>query len=413
MVKQSSIFIFSVCFLFSCDSPVDAPKQTTFDRSDFGAKFQAINANHFKPPTLSKIEGSYKYNGNAIWGATGRDRQGKIYFGVSNLVNPESSAYLYQLDPNTQDINLQSDTVSQLKQSGKFTLGMGQNKLHSKFYQASDGYLYFSSFDEQGESNSRIPQYGGVLWRKLPERNEWEFVFSSDEALIALNSNGRYVYALGYWGHVLYQYDTELDSMRKIAVGSIPGHISRNFLVNRDGHVFIPKVYGEEPMVELVEYSPKLHQVNTFPFDGYTHQGVFSNHGIVSYVNMKNGDIYFMTATGILHRIEQTKNGRSKVVNLGSLDENGGNTYVGALFSPDGAEMIVGLGRDHGDTNYYWILYNIAANTSVKYPILDVDLKGHLLYGSFTTDNNGNFYIVGSDRRDNSKHYPVIFKASY
>jgi hypothetical protein len=29
---------------------------------------------------------------------------------------------------------------------------MGQSKLHSKIYQAKDGYSYFSSFDEKGDT---------------------------------------------------------------------------------------------------------------------------------------------------------------------------------------------------------------------------------------------------------------------
>jgi hypothetical protein len=29
---------------------------------------------------------------------------------------------------------------------------MGQGKLHSKIYQAKDGYSYFSSFDEKGDT---------------------------------------------------------------------------------------------------------------------------------------------------------------------------------------------------------------------------------------------------------------------
>lgn len=381
---------------------------------DAGAKFKTLNDKHFKPPSLSTISGDYVNTGASVWGAHGRDRLGRIYFAVSNYKDYNASSFLYQYDPRSNQITPQSDALTELKRNNQFMDGMSQNKLHSKLFQAEDGYLYFSSFDETGESSTKNPTWGGVFWRKKPESIEWEYLFSTEEALIAVNSNGRFVYALGYWGHVLYQYDTQKDAVRKIKVGSVPGHISRNFLVTNNGHVFVPKISGPtDLMVELIEYDEKLFQVNTFRLNEYWNTNANDNHGIVSYVQLKNGSTLFLTSTGNLYEIVQMESDRSKVNSLGPISDTGEKAYVSSLFSPDGEEMLVGLGRNEGAAQYQWYLYNIPSKTLVSYPVKDIDLNKHLLYGSLTSDNDGDFYIVGSNRQNSEKHRPIVLKASY
>jgi hypothetical protein len=45
---------------------------------------------------------------------------------------------------------------------------MSQKKLHSKLYQVDNEYMYFNSFDEQGENSKKgiLPTYDIHLWRK-------------------------------------------------------------------------------------------------------------------------------------------------------------------------------------------------------------------------------------------------------
>ena len=82
---------------------------------------------------------------------------------------------------------LQGDVLSQLKRLNIYRPGMGQGKLHSKFYQAEDGYLYFSRFDEKGEASEINPTWGGHLWRKLPHSVEWE---QADSTLKCIGHTG-------------------------------------------------------------------------------------------------------------------------------------------------------------------------------------------------------------------------------
>ena len=68
------------------------------------------------------------------------------------------------------------------------------------------------------------------FWRYKPSADHWQHLFAAPEGLIAVSGVGRFVYALGYWGHILYQYDTHTRESRQIRVGSEGGHISRNLI---------------------------------------------------------------------------------------------------------------------------------------------------------------------------------------
>jgi hypothetical protein len=63
---------------------------------------------------------------------------------------------------------------------------------------------------------------------------------------------------------VLYQYDTVTQSINKVTVGSVNGHISRNFLASQNGHVFVPKIEfsaNNTLKVNLNEYDNTLNLV--------------------------------------------------------------------------------------------------------------------------------------------------------
>jgi hypothetical protein len=143
-----------------------------------GTLFFAVNNKYFKAPIVNEISFQIP-DAAAFWGATGRDSEGNIYFGVSTYANEDRTAYLFQYNPITEKSVLQRDVLSQLKRLNIYRSGMGQSKLHSKFYQAEDGYLYFSNFDEKGETSEINPTWGGHLWRKLPHSVEWEHILAS------------------------------------------------------------------------------------------------------------------------------------------------------------------------------------------------------------------------------------------
>ncbi len=199
----------------------------------------------------------------AIWGATGFDKAGHIFFGMtSNDDRGSGSAHLFELNPATDTFTDRGNVVSELERLGLRRPGETQMKIHSRIVQAVDGYQYFASMDESGENpdGSRLPTWGGRLWRRGPT-GAWEHLRATPEALIAVATGGPYVYALGYFNHVLYQFDTRTKRIRSVAVGSVEGHVSRNFFVDERGHAFVSRTAHTPPAAPtavLVEFDAEM-----------------------------------------------------------------------------------------------------------------------------------------------------------
>ena len=425
----TTIFIFvGVLFLCSCDSA----DQTTIEYEPdivlrqfdikVGTKFTLLPDNPFQAPTLEEIPIVLPQNvdnADAIWGATGRDDGGNIYFGVSThgitkkLGNDSRTAYLYQYNPQSKKTTLQSDTLTELKRAGIYQEGVGQNKLHSKFYQANDGYIYFSSFDEAGEDEGINPTWGGHLWRKKPHTVEWEHILSTEEALIAVNTNGRYVYTLGYWNHVLYQFDTQTKELNRIVVGSVSSHVSRNFLVDEKGHVFVPFLRENdynEIETYLNEYDTQLKLVEQYPMPSYQQDKIKHHHGIIGYTSMDNGDIFFTTSDGGLYQLQLTiPNAQEKLSYKGNIHPDG-KAYIPSLFTFTGKDFVVGLGT-LPKKGFQWIVYDSNSTMAINYKINLPEWKNPMFYGTLTKDNEGYFYMGGwRATSDGKKYKPSLVK---
>ena len=159
------------------------------------------------------------------------------------------SMHVFEYDSSAGKLTLRGDIVARLQQAGQYRDGEGQMKVHSKFVQADDGWLYFASMDEQGEheNGSKLPTWGSHLWRLQPDGDRWEHLLAAPEGLIAVSGGARWIYTLGYFKHILYQYDTTNGKVNSIVVGSVDGHISRNFLSDQDGHVYVPRLHARRP----------------------------------------------------------------------------------------------------------------------------------------------------------------------
>lgn len=417
ILKYTSSFLVLTCVWACSDKQTPNESSVSIGQAPaINTRFQVLADHHFKPPIFEQVDLQTDAPGAAIWGASGRDNNGKIYLGLSSYNSVNDTSYLLQYDPLTGATKNQSDTVTQLKRARLYYDNFAQIKLHSKFIMGQDGYLYFSSFDEAGETSSKNPVHGGNLWRKLPESNDWEHLLATDEALIAVHVHGRYVYALGYWDHVLFQYDMVSQRTNRITVGSIDGHISRNFVINGKGHVFVPRVESQgngETTAVLVEINPSLAITDVHPLNDYINTDGYGNHGIVAYTNMANGEVYFTVATGGLYHINESSSGRHEVNSLGKFEPQFENSYIASMFSPDGSSLLVGLGRNKDTTGYYWYIRELNTQVSVNYPIDSIPANNFLLYGSHTIDDEGNMYIVGRDTRDRQSHEPVLIKARY
>jgi hypothetical protein len=365
--------------------------------------------------TIRELELPLFAGANAIWGASGRDDQGHLWFGVS--VQDEKSARLIEYLPQQDRFVDHGDPVTALETHGLARDGTRQVKIHSKIIQADDGHLYFSSMDEEGESHKTgaLPHWGSNLWRYKPRESRWEHVFHAPEGLIAIAGVGRWIYALGYWDHVLYQYDTRTGRVSHIRVGSEGGHVSRNIIADINGHVYVPRLkYYDMPedaatgsdeshrllVATLMEYDTKLRVVNTFPLIHYVGDGrPLKYHGITAFTHMADHSIVFVTGTGYLYRIIPANDGPAGVEELGWIHPEG-ESYTAALFPLDGQEWLLGVGKHRargkrGGGQYQVVLYNLRQRTSRTVPAQIPDYRYLLLYGSNTRDDRANSYLVG------------------
>jgi hypothetical protein len=376
-----------------------------------GTQFVEIDSYAFKGPDIREIPLNFSASTKAIWGAIGRSDQGKLYLGASAHKGSDSTALLYRYDPITSRFEAQGSVTEQLRRLGLFELGMGQNKLHSKFYQADDGYIYFSSFDEQGEGVGIHPTWGGHLWRKKDDEKVWEHLITTREALIAVNLSGQYVYALGYWGHLLYQYNTENGQVNRVAVGSVPNHVSRNFLVDPKGHAYVPAVSiapSGEVSATLNEYDTGLNLVGSYSMPSYRSDDMKRHHGIIGYTSMASGNIVFTTSDGGLYELRVFATLAEKLDYKGMMHPEG-DAYIPSLFPLDGGSLVVGVGRVPGRSHYEWIIYELQAEIAVTYKLDTGELQKLQLYGTSTRDDAGNFYLVGrSNTADGKSFRPVM-----
>jgi len=375
-----------------------------------GSHFTPPPADPYANPEVELLTFDGYAGANAIWGASGRDDSGNIWLGVSSR-HGSSSAHLYQLLPGSRMPIDRGDVETQLRQQGIGPAQARQGKIHSRIVQADDGYLYFTSMDERGEreDGSAPPRWGSHLWRVKPPEYRWEHLMAAPEGLIAVSGVGRWIYALGYWGHKLYQYDTDSGDVRSVTVGSVGGHISRNLLSDRAGHVYVPRVRtaatpaddtdwvpyrdGDQLISTLVEYDPELNIVNETVLEHYvpTHGDPAGNHGIIGLAWLREGDMVFTTHSGYLYRIYPRRGKPAWVVELGTFRPNGGG-YSPSLFSIDGSRWLAGVSRGKP---WQWVVHDLETGHSQATALALPKVWNLLLYGSVTRDDAGNFYLVG------------------
>lgn len=110
---------------------------------------------HLRAPRLTNIELPAFKGAHAIWGATGRDSKGQIYFGVAAYGVDDPSAHLLRLTPSTgmvADLGGVNSKLDELGVRRQEPYPETQMKIHSKLHVAGDGKLYFSSQDEHDEA---------------------------------------------------------------------------------------------------------------------------------------------------------------------------------------------------------------------------------------------------------------------
>ena len=370
-------------------------------------------ANPFQPPQVRELKLPEIPEAESIWGATGRDTRGHIWIGVSTR-RDGTGAHLLELDPKTDAWTDHGNVVDQLKRAGLYSQGKGQIKIHSKIIQAEDGWLYFASMDEEGENpvGSVLPKNGSHLWRIHPVRGNWEHLFAAPEGLVGAGGVGRFVYALGYWNHVLYQYDTRSRQKRRVLIGAVDGHVSRNFLADIRGHAFVPRVTKRADgtyAAALIEYDAQLKQIGVTELQYYLANGSpEQNHGIVGIAYLPDRRLAFTTHRGQIYEITPADTGPAIVTARGWMHPSG-EAYAPGLYAFGGDAWISGITQR--GAAFEWVVRNLAdPGTARAFPIGVGSLRNVLLYGSVTTDNAGRVYAVGWADNGRGGQRPLVLQ---
>jgi hypothetical protein len=351
--------------------------------------------------------------GAAIWGATGRDDQGHVWFAASAFGAEVKTARLFEYDAIAGSVADRGDVLSEARKAGFYRPGMKQSKIHTKIIQAGDGNLYFASSDENPyKVVGRVaPEWGSHLWRlRLPERR-WEHLAAFDEGVLALAGGGNVLYGLAFPDHTLIRYNVSTGETRKTKVGSVEGHISRNLLVDAKGRAYVPRLKMSGPDVAehtLVAFDAELNELGSNPIPYYQQAAeqqpasmADQFHGIASFVYLADGSIVFATHPGRLLRLIPAEVGPGKVEDLGWLHP-GGKSYASTLFTVAGKRYIYGLPMVmrnwHEDHDF--VCFDLAERKSrvidVRFPqVHGRSLLDSYLYGSNTRDAKGAFMISG------------------
>jgi len=382
--------------------------------------------------SLPPFEGAH-----AIWGSTGQSADGHLWFGVTAQGSSIPSAHLFEYDSSADRFTDRGDVVGQLTAAGVLRKGEHQAKIHSRILQGPDNYLYFASMDEEGEreDGSQLPRWGGHLWRMNLATYKWEHLVATPEALIAVGAGDRYVYALGYFGHVLFQFDTTTRDIRRIPVGSLGGHVSRNFVVDYRGHAYVPRLRAEPSSlgrvaarVSIVEFGTNLEELKETPLEAehYFDTSLTGTHGITGLQETSDGSWYFTTHVGFLYRIQpparsSTFDHSAATVSRVSWLHPNGQMYVASLFSSDGSDTLLALSHnilgDGATGRYQWLTLDLKNNVSRVAPFaagnMDDSFVGRmLLYGSSTRDSQGNHYVVGIAPNGAKGEAPIVFRVA-
>jgi hypothetical protein len=357
----------------------------------------------------------------AIWGATGRDHRGHIWIGVSANGIPSPSARLMEYDPGRDQLHVRGDVLSELRRCGRARREEGQMKIHSRIVQGEDGHLYFASMDEQGEQTdgSRLPTWGSHLWRLRLPGYQWEHLLAVREGLVAVAGAGRWIYALGYFNHIVYQYDCQTGQSRSLAVGAAGGHISRNFFCSVGGHVYVPRLQpaseGGPLVASLVELNNELREVNATPLDHYSQTRNDDSHGIVSFQPLADGTVVFATDQGYLYQVMARAGRAALVVDRGWFHPRG-RAYVASMFTSDGRQHLMGLARRDTPSGprCEWLVYDLTTGICQPFPVTLPELDGQALgdpnlYGSLARDDEGRCYLGGTCAQ-HGRQRPVLLQ---
>ncbi len=365
-------------------------------------------------PVVRRIPLPPNPDATAIWGALGRDAAGSIWFGVS--VHRGYSATLMQLDPISLNVKPRGEVMVEYAKFEPPKIKHSQLKLHSHMVQGPDGFIYFTSHDEVGSSGTTRtpPTFGGNLWRIDPKTAQWERLHSTRDGLIAACRGGRYIFAMGFYGHNLYRYDTKTGALRTKFIDSHGRHVSRNFFADARGHVYVPRVrvgHDGKYTASLLEFNTEMVETANNPLPFYSGaEDIGENHGIIATVSGGAGRHYFNTHIGRLHEVVYATDSTPAMVNDLGWFHPAGSAYASSLFTLPGGKRLASATLRGGKQE--WVEFDLASGQATVAP-LDANVSpGAALYGSGAVDALGRMYVGGSEARPGGGSQPFLLQIS-
>ena len=227
---------------------------------------------------------------------------------------------------------------------------------------------------------------------------------------------------MGYFNHVVYQYDTKTKKTRSYEVGSVGGHISRNFLVDARGHVFVPRPVvnpDDETSYQgmLIELNTNLEPIGETNLFHYPVTPDFDSHGIIAFTCMNDGRIMFATSKGFLYEVITPKTSDAAEVGPVGWFHPEGESYASSLFTYSGERYLFGQARNSAG-KIEWVQHDLEEGVSQVISGFDgqqyLETDRLLLYGTHTRDNEGNSYVVGrAQAEDRNAKVPIVLKVSF
>src|SRR5205814_2254891 len=119
-----------------------------------------------------------------------------------------------------------------------------------------------------------LPEFDGAhaIWGSTGQDSSGHLWFGVTAEGTSTPSAHWFEYALGYFGHVLFRFDTNSREIRRVPIGSVSGHVSRNFVADYRGHAYVPRLRFETETlgrrtarVSIVELGTSLEELKETP----------------------------------------------------------------------------------------------------------------------------------------------------
>ena len=303
----------------------------------------------------------------------------------SHLVRRHGRRHAGSIRPSVREstrpriVSFHGDVVGQLSAAGILRKGEHQARSTRESFKGPTTTCIFRRWTKKASTKTARSYHDGAPFVANESRHIQVGASSRDpEALIAVAVGDRYVYALGYFGHVLFQFDTMTRDVKRIPVGSLGGHVSRNFIADYRGHAFVP---GCAPTRRLTANGARVDR-RARAESGRAERNAARTgalfRGVATEPTESPASRKWRTAP-VLQHSRRLPLSRSRLLVprpsitarrrfLASAGSIRAVRYVASLFSPDGADTVLALSHNILSTaatgRYQWLTLDLKNGVS-------------------------------------------------